>query len=48
MIDVILVDGTSYIFRAFHALPLLTTSTYIGQSTSFTADFVQNNKRIAL
>ena len=26
MIDVILVDGTSYIFRAFHALPLLTTS----------------------
>ncbi len=26
MTDIILVDGTSYIFRAFHALPLLTTS----------------------
>ena len=35
--DLILIDGTSYIYRAFHALPPLTTST--GKPTGATRGF---------
>ena len=35
--NVILIDGTSYIYRAFHALPPLTTST--GKPTGATRGF---------
>ena len=35
--DLILIDGTSYIYRAFHALPPLTTSS--GKPTGATRGF---------
>ena len=42
--DLILIDGTSYIYRAFHALPPLTTST--GKPTGATRGFASMLRKL--
>ena len=42
--DVILIDGTSYIYRAFHALPPLTTSS--GKPTGATRGFASMLRKL--
>ena len=42
--DLILIDGTSYIYRAFHALPPLTTSS--GKPTGATRGFASMLRKL--
>ena len=41
---IVLVDGSSYVFRAFHALPMLTTSS--GQNTGAVRGVISMLRRL--